>query len=95
MATKADLMTQAQQMGLEVDDSMTKDEMQAVIDEAEASAPGEPEEGAKVCVQCGEPAAFRTNNPAVNEVYYCQTHGTASGESVESLTSQSEPTQAQ
>jgi hypothetical protein len=85
MPTKADLMTQAQQMGLEVDDSMTKDEIQALIDDAEASVPSEPEEGEEVCVQCGEPATFRTTNKAVNEVFYCDEHARVSGEPSVSL----------
>jgi exoribonuclease R len=89
MPTKAELMEQAQTMGLEVDDSMTKDELQSLIDQAETA----PEEVERVCVQCGEPAVYKTTNPAVNEVYYCQAHGTASGEAMESLTAQAEPTQ--
>lgn len=79
--TKAELLAEAQAMGLAVDDSMTKSELQEAIDAAQE----DPEQTERVCVNCGEPATWRTNNPATNEVYYCDRHGEASGESREPL----------
>lgn len=86
--TKAELLAEAEAMGLAVDDSMTKAEIQAAIDAANAA----PEEVERVCVQCGEPATWVTNNPAVNAVYYCDRHADASGESREPL-AQGEPSE--
>jgi len=79
--TKAELMEQARQMGLEVDDSMTKAEIQSLIDQANEA----PEAVERVCVNCGEPAVWKSNNPGVNEVFYCDRHGHASGEAMEPL----------
>jgi predicted RNA-binding Zn-ribbon protein involved in translation (DUF1610 family) len=81
MPTKAELLAEATALGLAVDDSMTKDEIQAAIDAANAA----PEEVERVCAQCGEPAIWRTTNKAVNEVFYCNDHGLASGEAMEPL----------
>lgn len=71
-------------MGLAVESTMSKTELQEAIDAAEAS----PEETERVCVNCGEPATQRSTNPATNEVYYCDRHSAASGEPVASLTNE-------
>ena len=43
------------------------------------------QEPVPVCVNCGEPAAWRSVNPAVNEVYLCDRHGQDAGEGLEPL----------
>lgn len=74
-------------MGLGVDDSMTKAELQEAIDAAQEA----PEETERVCVNCGEPATQRTTNPAANEVFYCDQHAQASGEPREPYPAQEPP----
>lgn len=84
--TKAELIEQATLLGLTVDDSMTKAEIQAMIDEAQGTEPFDPDAqpppegdpsppvGPKVCAICGEPATRVSSSTAYSPAYYCDEH---------------------
>lgn len=95
--TKAELMEQAEGMGLDVDDSMTKAQIQELIDGASDGQPVEETEGdpdaPKVCARCGEPATFVSSSEAYSAAYYCDKHSTEaqrSGEGTKPLNPKNE-----